>query len=85
MRGDRAPSPDAGSPGGAAATAGADPLDSDSDDVCDGGATVPGSCGIAGPDNCPFVSNPGQGNSDSLPAGDGCQCGDIDGDNDSGL
>jgi hypothetical protein len=56
--------------------------DTDSDGVCDGGATVPGTCDTAGPDNCPFVSNPGQGNSDSLPAGDGCQCGDIDGDDD---
>ena len=30
-------------------------------------------------DNCPFVSNNSQTNSDSLPAGDACQCGDVDG------
>jgi hypothetical protein len=31
-------------------------------------------------DNCLFVGNPAQTDSDFLPAGDACQCGDIDGD-----
>jgi len=54
--------------------------DTDDDDVCDGGNAVGGICDTAGPDNCPFVMNAGQANSDFLPAGDACQCGDIDGD-----
>jgi hypothetical protein len=60
---------------------GTDPYDPDDDDdgVCDGDGTGGGAC-TAGPDNCPFVTNPGQANSDFLPAGDDCQCGDIDGD-----
>ena len=29
-------------------------------------------------DNCPFVPNEFQENADSLPAGDACQCGDVD-------
>ena len=60
---------------------GTDPNDPDHDDdgVCDGGGTGGGAC-TAGPDNCPFVANAGQANSDFLPAGDACQCGDIDGD-----
>jgi hypothetical protein len=33
-------------------------------------------------DNCPFVSNNSQTNSDPLPAGDACQCGDV---NNSGI
>jgi hypothetical protein len=53
--------------------------DHDADGVCDGGGTGGGAC-TAGPDNCPFVGNAGQANSDVLPAGDACQCGDIDGD-----
>ena len=31
-------------------------------------------------DNCPFVPNNSQTNSDSLPAGDACQCGDVNND-----
>ena len=31
-------------------------------------------------DNCPFVPNNPQTNSDSLPGGDACQCGDVTGD-----
>jgi hypothetical protein len=31
-------------------------------------------------DNCPFVPNSSQTNSDSLPAGDACQCGDVNND-----
>jgi hypothetical protein len=42
--------------------------DIDEDTICDAG------------DNCPFVSNPSQTQSDSLPAGDACQCGDLDDD-----
>jgi hypothetical protein len=60
---------------------GTDPNDPDEDDdgICDGDGTGGGAC-TAGPDNCPFVDNPGQEDSDFLPAGDACQCGDIDGD-----
>jgi hypothetical protein len=51
--------------------------------VCISGTPVPdgdgdGFCDTE--DNCPFVYNVGQTNSDFLPAGDACQCGDIDGD-----
>ncbi len=55
-----------------------DPLDEDTDDdlVCDGPAQV-GSCTSTGPDNCPFVQNPLQTNSDTTTAGDACQCGDL--------
>jgi DNA-binding beta-propeller fold protein YncE len=65
---------------------GTDPLDPDTDDdgVCDGGNAVPADGGpcAEGPDNCPFISNLGQANSDgdALPAGDACQCGDVDDD-----
>jgi len=52
--------------------------DYDGDGVCDGGGTAGGACS-AGPDNCPFVSNVGQANGDSLEAGDDCQCGDVSG------
>jgi hypothetical protein len=31
-------------------------------------------------DNCPFVPNNSQTNSDPLPAGDACQCGDVNND-----
>ena len=41
-------------------------VDFDSDGVCDFG------------DNCPWVWNASQAQSDSLPAGDACQCGDLD-------
>jgi hypothetical protein len=58
-----------------------DPLDADADGdgICDGPVAIGGTCS-AGPDNCPNVDNVGQTNSDFLPAGDACQCGDIDGD-----
>ena len=61
---------------------GTSPTDPDEDDdgVCDGGNTVGGICDTAGPDNCPFIGNEGQTNSDALPAGDVCQCGDLDSD-----
>ncbi|MCH7645066.1 MAG: hypothetical protein IH974_09550 [Myxococcales bacterium] len=57
---------------------GTDPNDEDSDGdlVCDGGMQV-GECDASGPDNCPFVANPSQANSDALLAGDACQCGDL--------
>ncbi len=60
---------------------GADPLlpDSDGDGVCDGGNQV-GTCTAPGPDNCPNVVNPAQTNSDALPEGDLCQCGDVNND-----
>jgi hypothetical protein len=56
-----------------------DPLvpDTDGDGFCDGDLS-PGTC-TAG-DNCPAVSNITQDNSDALPAGDACQCGDVTGD-----
>jgi hypothetical protein len=52
--------------------------DADSDGYCDGpndpgGGACPG--GIS--DNCPADGNPSQTNSDALPAGDACQCGDV--------
>jgi hypothetical protein len=67
---------------GAEVAAGTDPLDDDTDDdyVCDGG-NVGISCLIPGPDNCPFVSNVEQTNSDPFSAGDACQCGDLNLDN----
>ena len=52
--------------------------DSDGDGHCDGPEDAGGSC-TAGPDNCPFVGNPSQINSDVLTAGDLCQCGNVDG------
>ena len=60
---------------------GTDPIDpdTDGDGVCDGGDTGGGAC-TAGPDNCPFVANPGQTNSEAHVAGDACQCGDVNGD-----
>jgi hypothetical protein len=42
--------------------------DGDGDGACDG------------LDNCPYVHNPGQANNDASPAGDLCQCGDLDND-----
>jgi hypothetical protein len=70
---------------GAEVALGTDPTDpdTDGDGVCDGsGEGFPPleDCMVAGPDNCPFVGNWNQNNSDFLPAGDACQCGDIDGD-----
>ncbi|MCH7644485.1 MAG: hypothetical protein IH974_06570 [Myxococcales bacterium] len=53
--------------------------DSDDDSVCDGGIQV-GVCTASGPDNCPSTPNSGQVNSDSLSAGDACQCGDLNND-----
>ncbi len=35
---------------------------------------------LDGDDNCPFVPNNSQTNSDPLPAGDACQCGDVNND-----
>ncbi len=66
---------------GAEVALGTDPLneDSDGDFVCDGGNQV-GSCTSPGPDNCPFVDNPSQTNSEVHVAGDACQCGDVNGD-----
>jgi len=60
---------------------GTNPLDPDTDHdgVCDGGAQV-GSCTASGPDNCPFIVNTNQANSDGFVAGDACQCGDVTGD-----
>jgi hypothetical protein len=60
---------------------GTDPLDvdTDDDDVCDGNIITP-PCTLVGPDNCPFISNTSQTNSDSFIAGDDCQCGDVNGD-----
>jgi len=52
--------------------------DHDNDGVCDGGGTGAGAC-TAGPDNCPFVGNLSQTNSDVFEAGDDCQCGDVTG------
>jgi len=52
--------------------------DTDGDGRCDGPEDAGGSC-TAGPDNCPFVGNPSQINSDVLAAGDLCQCGNVDG------
>jgi YVTN family beta-propeller protein len=70
---------------GAEVALGTDPLDPDTDDdgVCDGGNAVPADGGpcTEGPDNCPFNSDPDQTNSDTLPAGDVCQCGDVNGEN----
>lgn len=54
--------------------------DHDGDTICDGSGTGGGSC-TAGPDNCPFISNLSQTNSDALEAGDDCQCGDVNRDN----
>jgi hypothetical protein len=67
---------------GVEVAAGTDPLDEDTDGdfVCDGGSVV-GTCTTAGPDNCPFLPNPDQTNSDPFSAGDACQCGDLNLDN----
>jgi hypothetical protein len=40
-----------------------------------------GTCTAAGPDNCPFILNFDQTNSDAFSAGDACQCGDLNLDN----
>ena len=62
---------------------GTDPFnaDTDNDGYCDGATSAGGAC-LPG-DNCPTVANGvGQGdqvNSDVFPAGDACQCGNIDG------
>jgi len=64
--------------------------DSDGDGICDDGS----GSGRVGDllcahqqtsgcdDNCPTLFNPDQANSDALPPGDACQCGDVDGDHD---
>ena len=45
--------------------------DTDGDGVCDGDTLV-APCTLAGPDNCPFIANFLQVNSDIAPAGDEC-------------
>jgi hypothetical protein len=57
---------------------GTDPLepDTDGDGFCDG---PNGETGCTPSDNCPFVPNAGQTNSDPLPPGNVCQCGDVTG------
>jgi hypothetical protein len=77
-----ADSDDDGLNDGAEVALGADPLlpDHDGDGICDGGGTGGGAC-TAGPDNCPFIINFGQANSDAFSAGDACQCGDLNLDN----
>ncbi len=74
-------SDDDGLTDGAEVALGTDPNDPDhdADGICDGGGTGGGAC-TPGPDNCPFISNAGQTNSDPLSAGDACQCGDVDDD-----
>jgi hypothetical protein len=52
---------------GAEVALGTDPNDSDHDDDGD----------LDGADNCPFIVNAAQTNSDALAAGDACQCGDV--------
>jgi len=76
-----ADSDDDGLDDGAEVALGTDPNDEDSDGdlVCDGGIQV-GVCTQAGPDNCPFIANPGQVNGDALLAGNACQCGDLNND-----
>ena len=67
----------------AEALIGTNPLDpdTDGDQVCDGGAAVASAgCSATTPDNCPFVVNTIQTNSDAFTAGDACQCGDVIGD-----
>jgi len=61
-------------------TFGTDPNDSDHDNdgYCDGpNDPGGGECPSGVSDNCPAVSNAGQTNTDALPAGDDCQCGDA--------
>jgi hypothetical protein len=64
-------------------TVGTDPNDpdTDSDGYCDGPSDPGGgACPSGVSDNCPNQANAGQTNSDALPAGDDCQCGDLDDD-----
>jgi hypothetical protein len=68
---------------------GSDPLDADSDDdaLLDGAEVALGTNpndsdhdddgDLDGADNCPFIVNANQDNTDSLPAGNACQCGDV--------
>jgi hypothetical protein len=58
---------------------GSDPTDPDADldGVCDGADPAPSLPCAPGPDVCPNVSDPLQANSDAFPAGDVCQCGDV--------
>jgi hypothetical protein len=53
---------------------GTDPLDpdSDSDGVCDGPALATG-CSVSGPDNCPFMTNADQADSDGDGIGNACE------------
>lgn len=52
--------------------------DTDGDSISDGTGTGGGGL-TPGPDNCPFVENAGQVNSDAFAAGDDCQCGNANG------
>ncbi len=54
---------------------GTNPLDpdTDGDGFCDG----PSGAGCTPGDNCPFIPSANQTNTDSLPPGDICQCGDV--------
>jgi hypothetical protein len=77
-----------------ASDTGSDPFnaDSDGDGLSDGEEVALGSDPNGGDsdgdgvddglDNCPFVSNGMQDNTDGMGAGDACQCGDIDNDGD---
>lgn len=60
---------------GAEIAQGSDPQDEDTDDdgFCDGSSGVDCTPG----DNCPLVASSDLTNSDSLPAGDVCQCADV--------
>ena len=53
--------------------------DTDADGYCDGPLNPGGACAAGVADNCPAVANGLQTNSDGLPAGDACQCGNVDG------
>ena len=63
---------------GAEVTLGTNPLDpdTDADGFCDG----PSGAGCTPGDNCPLIASANQTNSDSLPAGNICQCGDPNND-----
>ena len=69
---------------------GTDPLDPDSDDdsLPDGAEVAlgldpnnpdtDGDTANDGSDNCPYIVNASQANNDAMPAGDVCQCGNVD-------
>jgi hypothetical protein len=52
--------------------------DTDADEYCDGPANPGGECTLGVGDNCPATANAPQANNDTLPAGDLCQCGNLD-------